>query len=327
MTWTFKTKPVIIAASSVGGPFEAKGPLASTFDQFFEKLDGGEKSFEKAQRRLMEDASIHALKKAELTNEEVDVFLAGDLINQMTPTNFAARTLSIPFIGLYNACATSMAGFMTGAALIDGGYAKNVLTAAASHNAAVEKQFRYPTEYGGQKPPISQWTATACGAAILSSSGTGPYIHSATPGRVLDYGVTDPFNMGAAMAPAAADTIIRHVKNPEEYDCIITGDLGKTGKQIFVKLLKDSGMNLSQTSMLDCGELLYGSEPQVFSGGSGAGCSAAVTCGYIYEKMITNEWTRVLIAATGALLSPLSVLQKDSIPCIAHAVELRMDEA
>ncbi|OMP67252.1 stage V sporulation protein AD [Domibacillus epiphyticus] len=323
MAWIFKTKPVIKAASAVGGPFEAKGPLASSFDQFFDKLDGGEGSFEKAQRRLMEDASVHAMKKAELKNAEVDVFLAGDLINQMTPTNFAARTLSIPFIGLYNACATSMAGFMTGAALIDGGYAKHVLTAAASHHSAVEKQFRYPTEYGGQKPPVSQWTATACGAAILSLSGEGPYIHSASPGRVIDYGIKDPYNMGSAMAPAAADTIIRHVQEPHEYDCIITGDLGRIGKQIAIKLLKESGMNLSQTSVLDCGELLYGSEPQVFSGGSGAGCSAAVTCGHIYQKMKAGEWSRVLIAATGALLSPLSVLQKDSIPCIAHAVELR----
>ncbi|OLN22471.1 stage V sporulation protein AD [Domibacillus antri] len=326
MTWIFKTKPVIKSASAVGGPFEAKGPLSASFDQFFDRLYGGEASFEKAQRRLMEDASIHALKKARLQNEEVDVFLAGDLINQMTPTNFAARTLSIPFIGLFNACATSMAGFMTGAALIDGGYAQHVLTAAASHNAAVEKQFRYPTEYGGQKPPVSQWTATACGAAVLSGSGDGPYIHSATPGRVMDYGLKDPFNMGAAMAPAAADTIIRHVQEPEQFDCIITGDLGRTGKQIAVKLLKDSGMDLSDATILDCGELLYGSEPQVFSGGSGAGCSAAVTCGHIYQKMKSGEWTRVLIAATGALLSPLSVLQKDSIPCIAHAVELRIDK-
>ncbi|MBM7649850.1 stage V sporulation protein AD [Bacillus ectoiniformans] len=323
-TWVFDKKPVIISTGAVGGPFEANGRLAADFDALHGDLWLGQDSYEKAHRKLIEEACTHAIEKVELRKQDIEFFLGGDLINQITPTSFSARTLAIPYLGLFGACSTSMEGLALSALLINSQAANYVLTAASSHNAAVEKQFRYPTEYGGQKPPTAQWTVTGAGAAVVSTSGDGPSITTATIGKVIDMGLTDPFNMGGAMAPAAVDTIIDHFtslnKDPSYYDLIVTGDLGAIGRQIALEMLNDRGFAITDRQFQDCGLMIYKESQPVFSGGSGAGCSAVVGYGHLLNRMKKGEINRMLLVATGALLSPLSFQQNDSIPCIAHAV-------
>ena len=213
-TWIFENNPIIRASSAVGGPFEAKGRLADDFDILHEDMWLGQDSFEKAEKVLLEESCQTSIKKANLNKEDIQFFLTGDLSNQITSSSFASRTLGVPYLGLFNACATSTEGLALSAFLINGNGANYVLTGAVSHNAAVEKQFRYPTEYGSQKPPTAQWTATAAGTAVITNvdDGSGPYVTSATIGRVIDMGISDPFNMGGAMAPAAVDTIEAHLK-------------------------------------------------------------------------------------------------------------------
>ncbi|KKB34682.1 stage V sporulation protein AD [Bacillus thermotolerans] len=325
-TWVFENRPVIISTGTVGGPFEANGKLAADFDVLHGDLWVDEESYEKAHRKILEEASMRAIEKAELKKEDIEFFLAGDLINQMTPTSFAARTLAMPYLGLFGACSTSMEGLALGSVLINSKLANYVMTAASSHNAAVEKQFRYPTEYGGQKPPTAQWTVTGAGAAVLAQEGDGPQVISATIGKVVDMGLTDPFNMGGAMAPAAVDTIIAHLTSleldPSYYDLIVTGDLGSIGREIALDLLKKRGIPIIESQFQDCGLMIYKDNQPVYAGASGAGCSAAVGYGHLLNRMKKGELKRILLAATGALLSPLSFQQNESIPCIAHAVAI-----
>lgn len=328
-SWVFDSKPTIISSAAVGGPHEARGCLADDFDLLHEDIWLGQDSFEKAERKLQEQASELAIKKAGMKKEDVQFLLSGDLINQTVPSSFAARTLGVPFLGLYGACSTSMEGLALASQLIDSKFAKNVLVCTSSHNAASEKQYRYPTEYGAQKPPTAQWTVTGSGAALVTDHGEGPKVTSATIGRVIDMGLSDPFNMGAAMAPAAVDTIEAHFRDlnrdPSYYDLIATGDLGRVGHRIAGDLLKKHGLEIPEEIFTDCGILIYKEDqPVVLAGGSGCACAATTTFGHFLKRMRKGELKKLLVIATGALLSPMSFQQKESIPCVAHAVSIEL---
>lgn len=327
-TWIFDSRPTILSSAAVGGPFEAKGNLAQDFDILHEDLWLGQDSFEKAEKKLLEQACERAIQKSGKKKEDIQFFLSGDLMNQIISSSFTARTLGIPYLGIFGACSSSMEGLALGSLLIDSKSAKYVIAGACSHNASAEKQFRYPTEYGSQKPPTSQWTVTGAGAALLARSGEGPKVTSATIGRVVDMGISDPFNMGEAMAPAAVDTIEAHFRDlnidPSYYDVIATGDLGAVGHRIAGDLLIKHGMKIPTEIFTDCGIIIYKKDQPVMSGGSGCGCSATVTYGHFLNRMRKGEIKRMLIVATGALMSPMSYQQKESIPSIAHAVAIEM---
>jgi stage V sporulation protein AD len=325
-TWVFESRPTILATAAIGGPMEAQGPLQDDFDLLHGDLWLGQDSYEKAETKMMEEAFEIAIKKAGLQKQDIQFLLCGDLLNQIISSNFTARTLAVPFLGLYGACSTSMESLALGALLVDSKAAGYVLCGTGSHYAAVEKQYRYPNEYGSQKPPTAQWTVTGAGAAVLGSGGKGPRVTSATIGRVVDMGISDPFNMGGAMAPAAVDTITAHLRDmdisPGEYDIIATGDLGRVGHEIAADLFDKHSIGVPKEIFTDCGLLVYSADQPVQAGGSGCGCSAVVTYGHIINRMKKGELQKVLIVATGALLSPLSYQQKESIPCIAHAVSI-----
>ncbi len=325
-SWFFEQSPVILSAAAAVGPFEAKGPLGKDYDILHDDTWLGQESFEKAEKKLLQEACEKAIKKAGMKKEDVQFYLSGDLLNQIISSSFAARTLGIPYLGLFGACSSSMEGLALASLLVASGAAENALAATSSHNGSVEKQFRYPTEYGAQKPPTAQWTATAAGAALVARQGDGPKVKSATIGKIVDMGLSDPFNMGAAMAPAAVDTIQAHFRDlgvdAFHYDLIATGDLGRVGHKIAVDLLKEHKIDMPEEKFTDCGILIYDEKQPVQAGASGCGCSAAVTYGHFLKRMERGELNRILIVATGALLSPLSYQQKESIPCIAHAVAI-----
>lgn len=325
-TWIFNHQPAILSTATVVGPMEGQGPLAEDFDAIHQDLYLGQDSFEKAERKMLEEACERAIAKANLQKKDIQFFLSGDLLNQIISSSFVARTLAVPYIGLFGACSTAMESLALGSLLIDVNAANYVLCGTVSHNATAEKQFRYPTEYGSQKPPTAQWTVTGAGVAVLGKEGDGPKITSATIGRVVDMGISDPFNMGGAMAPAAVDTITAHFRDlgiaADHYDLIATGDLGRVGYEIAFDLFKKHNIAMPAEVFTDCGLLIYSAEQPVFSGGSGCGCVATVSYGHLLKRMLMGEIKRMLIVATGALLSPLSYQQKESIPCIAHAVSI-----
>lgn len=325
-TWEFNNKPKIISTGVIGGPFEANSNLAKDFDFFKDDLWMEQESFEKAQQLLLEEACDLAIKKAGVENKEIDFLISGDLMNQITPTTFAAEKLQYPYLGIFSACATTTEGLALAALITNNGAGKYVLTGAASHNAATERQYRYPTEYGGQKPPTAQWTVTGAGCALVSTAGNGPSITTATIGKVINMGMKDPFHMGGAMAPAAVETILTHFNerkiDSSYYDLIVTGDLGKVGSKICFDLLHEKGFQLKTEQYDDCGVMLYKESQPVFAGGSGAACPAVVTYGYLLNKLKKGIYNKILIVATGALHSPLTVQQGDSIPCIAHAISI-----
>ena len=327
-SWIFESKPTILSSAVVGGPFEANGALANDFDILHEDLWVGQDSYEKAEKVFLEHACERAIQKSLIKKEDINFFVSGDLMNQIISSSFTARTLGIPFLGIFGACSSSMEGLAMAAQLIDSKSAKYVLASASSHNGAVEKQFRYPTEYGVQKPDTAQWTVTGAGAVLLGQKGEGPKVTSATIGKVIDLGVSDPFNFGAAMAPAAVDTIEAHFRDfnidASYYDLIATGDLGKVGHEIANSLFESHGIEMPKEKFTDCGLLIYKEDQPVFSGGSGCACSATVTYGHFLNRMRKGELKRILIVATGALMSPISYQQKESIPCIAHAVSIEM---
>lgn len=325
-TWLFNNSPKIVATGTVGGPFEAQSNLAKDFDLLHDDLWLNQNSFEQAQQLMMEEACEIATKKENISQNHVDLFISGDLINQITPTTFAAKTLETPYFGVFSACATTTEGLALSALIVNSNAANYVLTGCSSHNSATERQYRYPTEYGGQKPPTSQWTVTGAGCALISLKDEGPQITSATIGKVIDMGMTDPFHMGGAMAPAAVDTIMTHFRerkvDPSYYDLIITGDLGKIGSEICFELLNKEGLNIGESQYADCGVMLYKQDQPVFSGASGAACPAVVTYGHLVNELNKGTYKRILVVATGALHSTLSVQQKKSIPCIAHAISI-----
>lgn len=322
-TWHF-AKNVRLQASAVAvGPKEGEGPLAALFDKIHDDMYAGQQSWEDAERQLMEDAVTNVLKKAAVTEQEVDLILAGDLLNQNITTNFTAEKLAIPLLGMYGACSTSMLTLATAASLVNAGYANKAIAACSSHNATAERQYRYPTEYGGQKPPSAQWTVTGAGAGLVGIGGKGPRITHATMGKVVDMGIKDPFDMGSAMAPAAVSTLEAHFKDlgrsPKDYDLIVTGDLASVGYPIVKELMLAQGYDMDQVYN-DCGLMIYSPDQDVFAGGSGCASSAVVTYSYIMDQLNRGLLKKVLVCATGALLSPVSYQQGNSIPCIAHAV-------
>ena len=324
----FSSPPSIIGTAAVAGAKEGEGPLGAYFDTIVKDSMWGEESWEKAESKFMEQAVRTALSKSKITPSDVDYICAGDLLNQCSGTNYGIRSLEIPFLGMYGACSTMALSLSVAAMCVDGGYADVCAAACSSHFCSAEKQFRFPLEYGGQRPPSAQWTATGSGCAILSAAGEGPKIDCITTGKIIDKGITDANNMGAAMAPAAADTLLAHFQDtgrtPSDYDLIVTGDLGNIGKSIVVDMLKEEGFDLSE-NYNDCGLLLFDCDTQdVHSGGSGCACAALVFCGYLYRLMQEKQLNRILLAATGALMSTTAVQQGESIPGISHAVSITL---
>ncbi len=327
-TWQFTEDVRIQASATVVGPKEGEGPLAAFFDKIYNDLYAGQDSWENAEKQLMEDAVRFSMQKANLTENDIDLILAGDLLNQNITANFTAEKVHIPLMGMFGACSTSMLTLANAAALVNAGFANHVIAACSSHNATAERQFRYPTEYGGQKPPYAQWTVTGAGAAVVGSGGSGPRLTYATIGKVVDMGIKDPFDMGAAMAPAAVSTMIQHFedvgRNPQDYDLIVTGDLASVGFAITKEMMLRQGYDLDRVYN-DCGLMIYSPDQEVFAGASGCASSATVTYGYIMNQLQKGVLKKVLVVATGALLSPVSYQQGNSIPCIAHAVAFEAD--
>lgn len=324
----FRTNPTIAATGVVVGPLEKKSPFASLFDKVLDDERSGQSTNEIGHAKLVEDACMIALSKGGFVPDDADFLLIGDLVNQMTPSNFCASELQIPYVGMFSACATSISSLLTAALLTESGMSTCSIAGASSQHNAVERQFRYPVEYGAQKPATAQWTVTAAGVATVTPNQAGfPAIVSGTIGRVIDLGMTNPFNMGAAMAPAAADTLERHLnghgRKAKHYDAIITGDLGKIGFEIYQKLIDKKKIETTN-NLRDAGAEFYGDDSDFQAGASGTGCSAAIYFSDVYKKMMQGNYKRVLLIATGSLLSPLSFQQGDTIPCIAHAVELEM---
>jgi stage V sporulation protein AD len=323
-TWFFE-HVYLNAAGTAVGPIEAAGPLKHTFDITYSDLYCGEPSWELAERRLMNDAIEQCLTKAQLTAEDIDFLLAGDLLNQTVTANYTARSYNIPFIGMFSACSTSMETIAVGSTLIESRFANTVIAATSSHNATAERQFRYPTEYGVQKPKTATFTVTGAGAVLISQRKSDIKITMATIGRVIDWGIKNPFDMGSAMAPAAADTIERHFidtgLHPSHYDLIVTGDLSGVGSPILKELLIERKIDITNMHQ-DCGLMIYRPDQGVFAGGSGCGCAAVVTYGHLIKMLKTGKVKRVFVVATGALMNPMMIQQKESIPTIAHGVVL-----
>ena len=321
--------PKILQTASIVGPKENDGPLSQYFDVKVDDIFYGEDSFEKAESKFMKTCVNNLLSKTALTPDSIDYIFAGDLLNQCISSGYCIRDLSIPFIGLYGACSTFCEGLGLASSFVNANYAKKVIATTSSHFCSAERQFRMPLEHGNQKSPTAQWTVTASGAALVVDKDTGnpaPYVTYITPGKIIDFGIKDMTNMGAAMAPAAFNTIMTHLKDTQRqasyYDMIVTGDLGVLGSEILVDLFQKEGIDL-QGIHADCGALIYDHEAQdTHCGGSGCGCMASVFSGYIFDMLKTKKVNKILIVATGALMSPLSVQQGESIPSIAHAVAI-----
>lgn len=327
----FKTEPQVIGVCSVVGKKEGEGPYGTLFDQVEKDPLFGTDTWEKAESAMQKRALSCAIKDAMIRSKDIRYLFAGDLLGQLIATSFGVMDLQIPFFGLYGACSTMGESLCLSAMCIDSYNANYCAAMASSHYASAEKQFRFPLDYGNQRPFSSTWTVTGAGAVILGQKNGYAKITGATIGKIIDFGVQDSMNMGAAMAPAACDTIVRHLKDfnrtPDYYDQIITGDLGVVGKKILLDLLGDKQIDISVNHM-DCGIEIYNHEKQdTHAGGSGCGCSAALLCAFIIKKLKRKEWKRVLFIPTGALLSPTSFNEGQSVPGIAHAVVLEsLDE-
>ncbi len=325
-TIKFLNPPFIESSVAIAGVKEGLGPLKERFDKIVQDDLCGEKTWEKAESKFQKMALSTLIKKAGITEKDIDCIFAGDLLNQCTGSHYAQKDVPISFFGLYGACSTMAESLILAAMSVDGGFAKRCVAMTSSHFCSSEKQYRFPLEYGGQRPPTSQWTVTGAGAALVSKCGIGNCITYATAGKIIDLGINDANNMGAAMAPAAADTIVTHFEEtglgPEYYDLILTGDLADVGGKITKELVLRAGYDISKRYN-DCGKMIYYKEKQdVHSGGSGCGCSAVVLCSDILSKMNKGELKRVLFVGTGALMSPLNLMQGESIPGIAHAVSI-----
>ncbi len=325
-TLFFDRPAAVMGYAAVGGKREAEGPLADGFDLLEKDTTFGQKTWEQAESRMQSLCAELVLRRCGIGAEGVDLLFGGDLENQCAASNYTMRALQIPFVGLYNACATMAEGLALSACFVSTGLARRAMALTSSHFCAAERQYRFPLEYGGKRTPTSQWTATAAGGVVLSGSGSGPYLRAVTFGKVMDFGIRDTSNMGAAMAPAAASTLLAYFRDsgrdPEEFDRIYTGDLGAVGSALAMQLCEREGLRLDKLHE-DCGLLLYDrGRQQVGAGGSGAGCSAAVLCSHILPQFRTGALHRVLFVGTGALMSPTTALQKESIPGIAHLVAI-----
>ena len=325
----FTNSPAVISSAAVGGKMEGDGPMCRCFDKINEDPFFSCETFEQGESKLLKEAVLHSLSKASLKPESIDVMLGGDLLNQCVGTTYGIRELDSPFLGIYGACSTVTEGLMLASLFVDGGYADRALAVTSSHFCAAERQYRFPLNYGGQRTPTSQYTATAAGALVVSAERLPPYVRAATVGKVVDMGVKDAANMGAAMAPAAYTSIRQLLTDtgltPEFFDAIVTGDLGKVGSRLLCELFERDGVDIRSLHR-DCGTMLYSFEEQdVHAGASGAGCAASMLCGYFVPKLRSGEFKNILFAATGALLSPTVNAQGESIPAISHAVWLSFD--
>ena len=331
-TVIFPHPPVLAAWAAVGGKKESEGPLAQGFDELVQDAGfdaEGCTGWEQAESMLQQRCARHCLRKAGIAKQQVELAFAGDLQAQCTASNYTMRQLGVPFAGLYGACSTMAEALCLAALCAAAGYAHEILAMSSSHFCAAERQFRTPLSYGAVRTPTAQWTATAAGCCLLHPAGQGVGIAAATFGRVEDYQIKDINNMGAAMAPAAAATLLRYLhdtgQEPKDFDAIYTGDLGHLGSRLFREILTAEGLVMK--NHIDCGSILYDAARQnVKSGGSGPGCCAAVLCGRILPRLERGSYRRVLFIATGALMSQTTFLQKESIPAIAHLVELRGPE-
>lgn len=326
-TIIFENKPKIISYGSVVGKKEHEGPLSNEFDSYTTDSFFGEKSFEKAESRLQKTAVQTALDKAGLTPDDIDNIFAGDLLNQCIGSSFGLRSFGIPFIGLYGACSTMALSAGLAAVFIDSGAAKKTISVTSSHFCSAERQYRFPLNYGSQRTPTAQWTVTGSGALILGKDGGDIYISSVTFGEIEDLNIKDANNMGAAMAPAAAGTLLNFFKDtetkPDDYDIIFTGDLGYVGTNLLYELLEREGIDI-RCRHSDCGTLIFDREKQdVHAGGSGCGCSASVLCSYIMHRLEKGDFGNILFMSTGALMSPTSSFQGESIPGIAHLLNIK----
>ena len=324
-TLVYDHPPVIAAHRSIAGKKEAAGPLGQWFDVQLEDDLLGQKSWELAESEMVRRCAQDALDAAGLSPGGVDALLGGDLNNQIIATSFAARKLGAPFLGLYGACSTFVEAMVLGASLISAGNLESALCCASSHFCTAERQFRFPLELGTQRPPQASWTATACGCALLlpGNGQAGLKITSGTVGRVIDLAIKDANHMGAAMAPAVYDTIAAHFsdlgRSANDYDLIVTGDLGWIGRNLLMELFKRGGIDMPDAKLIDCGNSLFYQQQDPHAGGSGCGCVASVSCGWIMKRIESGELRRVLIAGSGAMLSPTSTLQGESIPSISYA--------
>lgn len=327
-TVQFSSPPNILSSASVAGKTEKDGAYGLSFDITFDDGLWGEKTYELAERKMFQKAVETVIERASLKPDDISYLYGGDLLNQIISSGFAARELGIPFIGLYGACSTMAESMMLGAMAVDGGFAQYAVCGTSSHFATAERQFRYPLELGTPKTPTSQNTVTASGAVLLTSlRGQYPAVTHATTGRVIDMGINDVNNMGAAMAPAATETIVSHLeetqRKPDYYDAIVTGDLGTFGSELLIKLALDAGQDLS-TVHKDCGAMIYEGDPLAKCGGSGCGCGASMLGGFFLNELRSGRLNKILFVATGALHSPTSALQGETIPSIAHAVSIEM---
>lgn len=325
-TISFRSPPSVSGYGNAVGKKEGNGPLSQYFDYISKDDSFQEDTWEKAESAMQKKAISHAMETAKMDASALDLVFAGDLLNQCIATTYSLRNHSIPFFGLYGACSTMAESLILSSMAIDGQFADHVLAVTSSHFCAAERQYRSPLEYGGQRPQTSQWTATGASAIILSKEGKGPYITHATVGRIVDKGIRDANNMGAAMAPSAYDTIRAHFmdtgRSPKDYDLILTGDLGLLGQEIVTDFFAKDGISLKENYQ-DCGVLLYHLDKQdVHAGGSGCGCSAIVLSGYILKEMARGTFRDILFCGTGALHSPTSLMQGESIPGICHAVAI-----
>ena len=327
----FENKPRIVATGTVAGPKECAGVVGKYVDKALTDDMFGESTYEKAECKMLSYAISRAIENAGEKEEGLDMLISGDLLNQIISASFAARDFNVPFLGVYGACSTLAEAYAIGAAFVNAGYAKKIVAATGSHFSSAERQYRYPLELGNTRPPQAQWTVTGAGGAFIADMGAvkgakkSPAITSATFGKVVDYGITDVNNLGAAMSPGAMQTLLSHLRDTGRkasyYDLIVTGDLGALGSRILKDLMWEKGVDI-QPNHVDCGEIIYNVIEDEFQGGSGAGCSATVFNSYIFDKLKRGEINRVLLAATGALLSTVSSGQGESIPCICHAVAI-----
>ena len=319
----------ILGFGSVASRKEFEGPLGTEFDKIFHDPKAGKPTWEQAESKFQQEALSIALSKTALNTEDIDYIFAGDLLNQCISSSYGLKAFSIPYLGQYGACSTMVQSLIMCAVTLTSKVARYCAAVTSSHFCSAERQYRFPLEYGGQRTPTAQWTVTAAGGCVLGKNkGRYPFIHAATVGKITDMGVTDANNMGAAMAPAAADTILSFLSDtgtrPADYDAIFTGDLGSTGSEILYEIAGKKGINLKENHF-DCGLLIYDRTTQdVHAGGSGCGCCASVLCSHILPSMLEGKLSRVLVVATGALMSPTSCQQGLSIPSIAHLIELRI---
>lgn len=324
-TLEFSAPPTVLGHAAIGGKKEAQGPLGQDFDQTFQDTSLQMESWEKAEAQLQKEAVALAIEKSGMTAQQMDMIFAGDLLNQCISSTFGLLDFQIPFLGQYGACSTMAQTLFMASVMVESGAAERAVAVTSSHFCSAERQFRTPLEYGSQRTPTAQWTATASGCLVIGKGGKIKIRHGLA-GKIVDLGVKDPANMGAAMAPAAADSIYQYLQDtgtkPEEYDGIFTGDLGLVGTKLLYQALKDNGVTIQKVHN-DCGLMLYDRSAQdVHAGASGCGCSASVLCGHLLKRMEQGRLKNILFCATGALMSPTSQQQGEAIPGVCHVLHL-----